>query len=194
MSSGWRKMRKWSFMAKQKKTYNFQNALRLLPSRVTCTGWNEYSNSQTNHSLHDFHHKKLTIYKSKRKRIEKLQWCRKELAPLQFAAAPQLNFSFCSWTMHASTPPVHSSWHRLGPLVLTDTLGLSLLLFVNVLQVLLTAVRSRLFKISVPSTVWNPTVSPGFTARKKTWPISAYTLQHEVPPPFSPIINRQRPQ
>lgn len=60
-------MQEWSFMAKQKKTYNFQNALRLLPSRVTRAGWNKYSNLQTNHSLHGFHHKKCTIYKKKRK-------------------------------------------------------------------------------------------------------------------------------
>lgn len=45
----------------------------------------------------------------------------KKLAWLKFTVAQGINFSFCSWRMHTSTPPAHSSSNRL--LILADRMG-----------------------------------------------------------------------
>lgn len=46
----------------------------------------------------------------------------KKLASLKFATASGLSFSFCTGTMHASTPPVHSSLSMPGLLILANRL------------------------------------------------------------------------
>lgn len=116
-----------------------------------------------------------------------------KLASLKFTTAQRLNFSFHSWTMHASTLSVHSSSSWLRLLILVERLRLSRcgrLLPLYVLQVLLVQVAtyihfSRFSKpafVSVSDTrvqVWQKTI---FTVseRWRKMTTSVYSLGHDI--------------
>lgn len=113
----------------------------------------------------------------------------KKLALSKFTTAQRLNFSFHSWTIHASTLSVHSSssWLRLHILVERLSLSCCSLLYVlYVLQVLLVQVTTYiLFSwfskpafVSVSVQVWQTTI---FTVSEKM-ATSVYSLGHDALP------------
>lgn len=97
MPTGWRTRQKGSFFL-HKETYNYQKALHILPSKVKATAF------QPQLELIIIRNIWTTMYKNKC-----FGWhLQFSFTILKCVSCTPMNFSFCKWTIHASTSG-HSS-------------------------------------------------------------------------------------